>query len=406
MGKRGLLPLGGPIAIWSGIFMDFKIERASSIDVNQLLSLYISIYGRDYPLELGSNRQKMLECINDQEHILMPVIRDQKSGTIFAAAIAELDFKYNIAKISGVVVHRSHRGKGAASQLISYLKEQIFSLNQINSIYTTTRTVTVASQQMFLKNSFVPLGIFPNARKIKNYESLTLMGVFRENVFESRRVVESIPDFLFPLLDTVNQVTDQQINVEKIDYKEAGRPKGQEDIDGDSSAHFEFIYAPRFVKRRFAQIFEADQDKSFYPFHHPNLLITSEYREMEIYASFNKKDHYCVLIAANHPISHLDDQLKELLFSMKDLGIYYIETLVRMDNVETLCYLYDNLFIPAAIYPVMREIKGEMVDYVLMTKTMVPLDFSELSITTPFKPFVDQYVHQWLRRNIDSLTVQ
>jgi RimJ/RimL family protein N-acetyltransferase len=386
--------------------MDFSINRAAAADVNQLLGLYISIYGRDYPLELGSNREKMLESISDQKHVIWPVIKDPESGSIVAAAIAELDFRYNIAKISGVVVHRSYRGNGAASRLISYLKDHIFANPQINSIYTTTRTVTIASQQMFLKNKFVPLGIFPNARKIKSYESLTLMGIFREGVFDSRLFVDSIPDFLFPLLDTVNQATDQQMCVDKVDCSAAIKRVGEEDIEGDSSAHFEFVDAPRFVGRRFKQMFEADPDKSFYPFHHPNLMITTEYREMEIYASFNKKDHYCVLIAANQPIANLDDQLKELLFSMKDLGIYYIEALVRMDNPETLCYLYDNLFIPSAIYPVMREVNGKMVDYVLMTKTMVPLDFSELSITAPFKPFVDQYVHQWLRRNIDTLTVQ
>ena len=88
---------------------------------------------------------------------------------------------------------------------------------------------------------------------------------------------------------------------------------------------------------------------------------------------------------------------------MKDQGIYYVETLVRMDYFNAICFLAENKFIPAAVYPAMREEDGYMYDYVLMTRTMVPLDFSDTQIDDSFRPYVTQYAKQWIHMNLASV---
>ena len=88
---------------------------------------------------------------------------------------------------------------------------------------------------------------------------------------------------------------------------------------------------------------------------------------------------------------------------MKEVGIYYVETLVRMDNFETIAFLTENKFLPSAVYPAMREEEGNMHDYVLLTRTMVPLDFSEMSVAPQIQPYLDQYTDEWLRMNLVAM---
>ncbi|MBF0206877.1 MAG: hypothetical protein HQK53_08285, partial [Oligoflexia bacterium] len=168
---------------------------------------------------------------------------------------------------------------------------------------------------------------------------------------------------------------------------------------------FEFILAPRFVQRRFYKTFAGNLDATFYPFHRPNLLIVGQRSEVEIYATYNEKDHYCVVIACNQKLSNLRKKFKRLVLDMKDYGISYIETLVPLDCHEELCFYLDNGFIPSALYPAMREFSGQTHDYLLLTRTMEPLDFRGINIHHSFRPFINQYTSQWINMHINSIEV-
>jgi hypothetical protein len=126
---------------------------------------------------------------------------------------------------------------------------------------------------------------------------------------------------------------------------------------------------------------------------------------MELYATFSKKDHYCVIITATQSIVDMGNRFKRMIFEMKELGIYYVETLVRTDAHEAIEFLVYNRFLPSAIYPAMKEVDGKMQDYVLLTRTMVPIDFSELAIDKAFKPYVTNYSKEWICLHLDSFGV-
>lgn len=386
--------------------MDLVIEKATLNDIDELLALYLSIYGEDYPLELGTNKSIMKRALENQDLYLWLIIRDQEKGVLAGSTIIEIDPDFKIGKVTGVTTHKAYRGKGIASQLIKYGTDQVVHQEKrVHSLYATSRTITKASQVMFLKNGYKPLGIFPNARKIKTYETLTLLGYFGEGVLERRLAAEKIPTFLKPISDVASEI----IGIPKIqtNFEQCPVRLDHEAHEDDSlNGGFEFISAPVFTQRRFDIVFQDDDESVFFPFHQPNLLIASVTDDLELYASFNKKDHYCVLITANQSISSLGNRFKKLLFQMKDHGIYYVETLVRIDYFNVICFLAENKFLPSAVYPAMREEDGEMYDYVLMTRTMVPLDFSETKIDDSFKPYVAQYAKQWVHMNLSSVEEQ
>ena len=44
-------------------------------------------------------------------------------------------------------------------------------------------------------------------------------------------------------------------------------------------------------------------------------------------------------------------------------------------------------------------------DYVVMARTMQPLDFQGLSIDAAFRPFIDQYIDLWTNKYLDTRRV-
>ena len=387
MGKRG--------------FMNLVIDQANLEDINELIGLYLTVYGKDYPLDIGTNKDVMTKHILDHDSTLWLIMRDTDAGSIAASCIFELDLDYKIGKITGMTVNKSYRGQGLAKKLLGEgINEVLHKGKKVHSLYATSRTIEISSQKMLMANGLKPLGIFPNARKIKHYETLTLMGIFGEGALERRKPVDKVPPQMLPLFDAIGNVLGDH------GHPSVGHPcpitNGDPDLTEDD---FEYIDAPMFVEKRFNEVFRGDKESIFFPFHKPNIIISSQKCDLELFASFSKKDHYCVLVTANNPIRDLEGQFKQLMFSMKEKGIYYVETLIRADYYEVICFLLQNKFLPSALYPAMREEDGKMHDYVLLTRAMVPLDFSETHIDDCFLPFVEQYTEQWIEMNLKSLGV-
>jgi RimJ/RimL family protein N-acetyltransferase len=370
-------------------------EEAQLADIDELSGLYWSVYGEDYPLEIGTNKTLMRRALQSPNEYFWLVMRQNEH--IIGSCIVEIDTHARIGKISGVAVHPNWRGKKIATTLVAQAVQKILrDEKRVHSLYSTTRTVSVSSQMMLLHNGLRPLGIFPNARKIKSYETLTLMGIFNEGVLQKRAPISRLPSSVANLLEIVETSLGAiPTRPETYDFVSSNN----EEILSEEK--FEFIYATDFVEKRSKEVFRNDADATFYPFHKPNLLIHAVNSQLELYACFSKKDHYCVLIGANRPIIEMSKHFKKMLFDLKEIGVYYIEVLVRADSLENMNFFLEQSFISSAFYPAMREVDGQMHDYVLMTRNMVPLDFSELSVESSFMPYVKHYTHQWIQKHLE-----
>lgn len=384
--------------------MKIIIECATLKDIKILLHMYFQTYGADYPLRIGTDKEYMRVAIEDKNNFLWIVAKDEDlHSRIVASTIFQIDRYNKLAKVIGVVVSQKYQGKHISSLLIDYgTKLLLAPPHSLHSIYTTTRTLSLSSQRMFLNNGYMPLGIFPNAHKLKSYETLTLMAKFNEGILDQRQYVATISEKIKPILKFSNRIfgkKENEPNRKSIHKEYHIKHSSKDDIS------FEFIHAPQFVEKRFNSLFKVNSDESFYPFELPNLLIASN-TGIELYASFTKKDNYCSLIACNRPIVEYGHHLKRLIFQLRDFGASYIETLVRLDWDLAIEYLLRNQFLPSAIYPALRKgDDGKFYDYLILSRTMQPLDFSEMNVDHSFKPYIDQYVDQWINMHISTLKV-
>ena len=380
--------------------VSFRIDRASPEDADDLLKLYLMIYGANYPLEFGTNRKVMLATMA-KENVLWLVARDPDSGKPVGSVLFEIDPIGKIGKVAGLVVNPDYRKQRLASKLVSAGTDELLRDDgPVNSVYTTTRTNAVGVQLIFLRDGFIPLGIFPNAHKLKSYETLTLFAKFRKGVLERRERVQVVPQQLGSIL----KIQEQNYGIPTDALLQPARKRSAPQTVGEP-LEFEFIDAPEFVHRKFHADVSNEYDR-FYPFHTPNFLMVSKNGEVEIYARFSKADRYCAITSLNVAVHTLAGRLGGLLNQLKDLGISYLEILMGLEHTRSIEAALQTGFLPSAFYPAMLEDKnGKTHDFVVLSRTMEMLDFQGMEVDRAFKPYIDQYVSLWKEMHLETLEV-
>lgn len=376
-----------------------EIQIANLNDVPEILNLYRLVYGKRYPIKYGTDADLLKAAILDKDTHMVLVAKDLDKNQITGALIVEIDDFNKIGKLVGLVVHPEFQKNKIGNELVVYASEFFLEKDtRLNSLYATTRTVTVGPQRVFIKNFYLPLGIFPNAHRLSKYETVTLFARFRKGLLEQRIPYKETCPQLMPLYGVLKDM------VPELDIPDVKRAKPLLSADGEEDWEFEIIRAPNYVSRRFVETFPNPKDR-FFPFHSPNMLIAEKKGRIEIFAYFSKRDGYCTLIKANKPISELNGRLTSLYMQLDDIGVSYIEVLVNVKFTPIIETLLQGQFVPSAIYPAMREIDNKVEDFVILSRTMEPLNFRGMAVISQFKPFIDQYVEAWKQVNLDTIEV-
>ncbi len=379
--------------------IDIKIQEADVDDVDEIINLYRAVYGKKYPISYGNDPELLKRSIEAKDSHMCLVARDVMNRIIGGVLIIEIDAFNKIGKMLGLVVHPTYRRHKIGNSLVEYVSEFFLVKDQrLNSLYATTRTLTVGPQMIFVKNNYLPLGIFPNAHRLTQYESLTMFAKFREGILEKRIPEKRVSTKLIPLFnilkDLVPKIKIPNPSLELVPGTEASEEEWE----------FEIIRAPNYVLRKFYERFPDPSDR-FFPFHIPNMIIADKKGRIEIFAYFSKRDGYCTLIKSTRPITELNGRLSSLYMLLDDIGVSYLEVLVNVKHMPLIDTLLNGQFLPSAIYPAMREVNNNFEDYIVMSRTMEPLNFRGMAVIASFKPFIDQYVDAWKKGNLDTIEV-
>lgn len=375
------------------------IERAQVGDVDEIINLYRAVYGRKYPISYGTDPELLSRSIQNNDTHMVLVARDLNQKVITGALITEIDKDNKIGKLVGLVVHPNFQKNKIGNHLVVYVGEHFLEKeSELNSLYATTRTITVGPQRVFIKNGYLPLGIFPNAHRLSQYETVTLFAKFRKDLLEKREPTKEASESLLPMYNILQNIVPDLSIPAPIPLSSPETAPNTEAWD------FEIIRAPNYVYRKFLETFPDPKDR-FFPFHTPNMLIADKKGRIEIFAYFSKRDGYCTLIKATKPISELSGSLTSLYMQLDDIGVSYIEVLVNVKLTPIIETLLSGQFVPSALYPAMREVAGKFEDYIVLSRTMEPLNFRGMAVISHFKPFIDLYVDTWKKVNLDSIEV-
>ncbi|WP_329570607.1 GNAT family N-acetyltransferase [Kitasatospora sp. NBC_01266] len=375
-----------------------QFSAVQQSDINGLLALYRQVYGSGYALPIGTDPAVMAREIA-APHTTWLAARETGSDRIIGTIIGTLDPHERLGKLQGLVIHPDARGSGLAHQAVRQLAESLLTGDQpADSVYATARTNSTAPQRVCLSAGFRALGIFPNLRKAEEHETMVLLAKHRPGVLERRLPVERVPTGLASLVHALHQSVghpDQPLPA--VDHEPL--PVRQRRSGG---VEMEFVDAPQFVRRRTAEALP-DPEQRFYPFHTPNVMLASADGAHEVYAQLNPSDGYCALIgAASGSLATLAEVFETLIARLAEGGASHIEALLPLDRYEDLRLLLAHGFLPAAAYPAMRRQGEGFQDYVVMTRSLQPLDFRGLSIDAAFQPFTEQYIELWKQQYLNT----
>ncbi len=380
---------------------DIILEKAKVHDIDGILKNYQIVYGKSYPITYGNDPDLLKEAIRNHETHDVCVARDIKKNLVVGAIILEKDTFNHIGKLLGLVVLPEYQKHKIGHHLVAHLSDLHLSKYQdINSLYATTRTVHIGAQKVFIKNDFLPLGLFPNAHRLSQYETVTLFAKFRDGILGQRQGPQGISKKLVPIYNCLKKTNPliQIPEVENIELPELATS------DANDNWEFEVIQAPHYVLRKFLEIFPDPADR-FFPFHTPNMLLTEKKGRMEIFAYFSKRDGYCTLIKTSNSPFHLHGQLTNLYLQLHDIGVTYMEVLINTRMKKAIETFLRGQFLPSAIYPAMRQNGDDHEDYIVMSRSMEPLNFKGMAIIPQFKPYIDQYIDLWKQMNLETLEI-
>ncbi|GAA1243417.1 hypothetical protein GCM10009665_37830 [Kitasatospora nipponensis] len=379
--------------------MTHQFTAVQPSDINGLLTLYRQVYGSSYALPIGTDPEVMAREMASPRTTWLAA-REAQSGRIVGSIIGTIDPQERLGKLQGLVIHPDARGSGLAHQAVRRLSDLLLEGEQgADSVYATARTNSTAPQRVCLSAGFRALGIFPNLRKAERHETMVLLAKHRAGVLERRLPVERVPAGLGDLVRALHEAValPEQPLPELVDEplparRGAGRPGG---------AAMELVDAPQFVLRRMSEQLP-DPEQRFYPFHAPNVLLATADGAHEVYAQLNRSDGYCALIGAAPGLAALGEGFETLINRLAEDGALHIEALLPLDGYEDLRLLLAHGFLPAAAYPAMRRQGEGWRDYVVMARSLQPLDFRGLSIDAAFQPFTEQYIELWKQQYLNT----
>lgn len=367
------------------------LRRANEEDIFKISQLYYEIYQGSYPDPMVNDLKRLKEFIKDPNHFWVIAMRDEG---VVASVIFDYDPAHRLAKAFGAIVDPVERKSGLALELTKFGHELINDEAKfpIEVLYATTRTVHAVAQKLTEKLNFKKLGIFPNAHRTTDYETHCLASLITDQAIQKR-----FKDFkIHPKIAPLFKMAKEELNLPDLNLAELKKPL---DFELNHQFNLEVINAPKFVKERFNIVHnEGRIDNNFFPFHYPNVLITSPDQTTEVFLYINESDRHCVIIGVStDPTLHHQyfSLLRQITEMLRTLNVRYIETIVRADKTDQIDKMLKAKFIPCAYFPAFQLLQDKRFDFVVFSRSFEVFDFSNIELHGRYKEYLEFYFEMW-----------
>lgn len=376
------------------------IEDAMAITI-----LYQRVYNGNYTNPLMRDTDLLTKYLQDKNNVWVVAeengdgasneIRSPKISTrLIGSVVYETDPVHRLARAFGGVVLSDYRGQGILEQTMKYAQDHIMNVSaMVDVVYATTRTSTPAPQIVTEHLGYKKLGIFPNVHRTDVYETHCLTALFTHESLWNR-----FTDFrMHPGIMNLFEIVRTECTLPSV-------PKAtSEDLELDNYTNaidLELIAAEKYAVYRYnLQKEEGILQAHFYPFHLPNMVISSPCQTVEIFIYIAESDKHCTIMGIKKPRDYdFTEILEKCVKLLNGIGARYIEILVRADKVKTIERVLRARFIPCAYFPAFQS-NGELrYDFVVLSRTFEVLDFAFLKLAGKNSVFLDEYI-----RNIQEI---
>lgn len=347
------------------------LREASDSDVSAIQELYREAYEGKYTADFAVNPATLSAQIRDPHRYFWLIAADTHSQKVAGAIVFLQDAGHRLGKAAGVVVSSEYRGSGLGSALLErgvrHLTEEAKS---VDVVYALSRTVNEAPSRVVAEVGFRQMGIFPNAVQVDNFEHLNLDVYLTEPALRARRK----KPYLVPEFQELYQIAREQLGLERAAKVTERAP---------------LALSPRMMKlkwtqdkaeaeRRFRQLSaERRVSNSFFPFHWPNAILSTEDGGTEVFVSMAGVGKQAAIVGYRTDRENVHDLLDSVAGALQKAGAGYVELLVDAYNYRLQQEAFTARFIPSAYFPAMKlNHDGRRDDLFVLSRTFHLMDFT------------------------------
>ncbi|GAB4275903.1 MAG: hypothetical protein Kow0029_17370 [Candidatus Rifleibacteriota bacterium] len=364
-------------------------QPATVKDIDAIIDLYIKVYKGKYTLPEVADPDIIAKKVEDPNYFWTLA---HEGDRVIGSVIFAIDPVNKIGKSYAAAVLSEFRGRDVMRTMVKHSVKLLTERTRIcDVIYATTRTVSFAPQVVLEHLGFLPMGIFPNVRKVESFETHGLEVYFRKESLRYRRknprLIPEIKDFFSIAMEELQlDDTAEIVELEAQDPRKMG-----------NAIEFEVHDTPDEILGKFDDYQNKDlMQKVFFPFTEPNLLYKAKDGTADIFVNFNPLDGNGVILGYRFSGTDLRRTLMWFCEEASKSGMRYIEMLVNAFLPQMQRLALDAKFLPCAYFPSMKmNDDGMREDFLVFSRSFEKLDFMDMHLIDTNRKFLDAFMKCW-----------
>ncbi len=359
------------------------VRTARPGEAQTIRQLYVSQYGDRYTLSEVMDPEKNREVLNSPDWHWMLA---ECEGKLVGSLLFGLERAHRLGKaLGGVVVPEMRGHKVMRVMLEEGLRYHLREGGPMDMVYAVVRTfISLSFHHDLAQLGFVDTGIFPNVRKVANYETHGLKVLLSPRGLEQRRRTP----LLIPQIRDLYRIVRARLDLEPCQVF----PWVRRVCTHDRVLLTPLLEAKTGARRKFLLQTTRGQVYNFFPLHGPDIILVDSSREVRVFLSFQAKDGHATILGFTPGPYSTEAVLRSVSEYCEQLGCVYLELLVSAYEPRLQAESYQAGFLPCGYFPAaFRGEDGLRHDYIVTSKTYVPLHFQGLKLSEEAKPFLLEF---------------
>ncbi|PLX16171.1 MAG: hypothetical protein C0601_11150 [Candidatus Muiribacterium halophilum] len=367
---------------------DFILRTAKVEDCPDIMDLYNTIYRGYYTIDFCTNAQAYIEAMEDSS-IFWLVLENKKR--IVSSVFFKINSDCRIAKVMGAAVRPEFRGLSLMQDMAHIGTEFcLYRSDYVDLIYSTTRTNQPAPQKILQNIGYKCIGILPNVVKVKQFETHSIMVIYRKGVLKNKQTELNLLQEVIPFFNIVKDNIDIKDEPGIIELAEKKKLKLRQ-------IPFEAIYNPKKAAKLFEQRMQERNFTDRFFLTKPNLVLYNQELNIEVFLKWIDEEKQANIIWLNYENRNWYNILNSITNFCYQLNIRYFEILIDAWDSKKQKAAMDAKFVPSAYFPslFLNEETGKRKDAVVFIRSFEILDFSELITLGIATDFLKEFYKSW-----------
>lgn len=259
-------------------------------------------------------------------------------------------------------------------------------------LYTVTRLLSPALQEVAREKGFKLLGLFPNSLGGEYLRLVGLQAYFFQGVLSEKNRYQQFS--LHPMLEGLYGLVKRECNLSNLNISKV--VTSVENSQYPTPSPLEYIVAPFYILEKFEELKEMKSlSIHFYPFQNPNAVIVDPKDQVAVFLRVYPELRYAMIIGERilSPINPtvLYRQVAQVL---REKNISHIEMINDSADIYGVEAITQAGFVPCAYFPSLKRIEDQRRDFIVFSRCYEKIfesDFHTSEIHAIYSAYLQEF---------------